>query len=446
MIKGITHDENGNPKVRRSVTTKLAIGLAPGKSGGGPKKLDHIAFLKKEYVDREIIWVEDRRLTEHYSQDGKQCRELWITFLDDDIEQVFPTSYGAYVTRGRWCRGDGETAQRRPNHDKEWNDFQPYKGPCANGGCPFAENGKCKPNGTLYFFLQDFPTLGSLCKLQTTGYQSIAQISSALQDLRAVTGGRLMGVSAKLFVHPDKTVYEQNGQTKTGTKWVWGLQLAAADLRDMGAKMLEATRTFTQIKGELSGRVLEIDEQEEEVAAEMTAEFYPEVAGERKAEVITQQGGGADIKFGDEIEALLTSIGVNQANRRAIVGGVPSDMGLEKLAGILKEIVDIFSARGEKMRAAPAIQKNHKRLPEYLIELKEWQARQQVSPERSRRETAVSATPSRAKNGAGSGEPSPAAEQPDLLNGTEITDADVSADAVPAQQRQQPATTGRFTF
>lgn len=425
-IIGITHDESGNAKVRRSVTTKLAIGLPPEGSRNYPTKLDHIAFLKKVYLNKEIKWVPDEQLTNHY---GNDCRELWVTFFDDDIETVFPTAYRAYVTRGCWCRGDGAKAERRLNHEKEWNDFVPYGGKCANNGCPVAANGGCKPNGTLYFFLQDFPKLGSLCKLQTTGYQSIAQLYSALQDLRAVTGGRLMGVSAKLFVHPDKTVFESQGKTQTGMKWVWGLELAAADLKDMGSKMLEGTRTFREIKGELAGRVLEIDEDEQEVAQEMRSEFYPDQEKPRLPAAAIEADPRVDQLLVDEIHGHLTSVGINQANRTAIIGA--NQPRLKAANDDIKQILYIYRATGEAMKAGEAIKKNERRLGDYAKELTAWYERKKsngngsaaVAPSSNGQQPAEA---SRTGATNGSGDARPAAGQDALF----VTDEDTQ----PAQQ------------
>jgi predicted hydrocarbon binding protein len=394
VIKGITHDLEGRPKVRRSVTTKLAIGLPPEGSRNYPTKLDHIAFLKKVYEGKEIKWVTDEDLTKHYKeQTGNDLvRSLWITFLDDDIETVFPTKWGAYVTRGLFCRGDGETAERRPNFEKQWNPFEPFKGKCANGGCPLAENGACKPNGTLYFFLQDFPKLGSLCKLQTTGWQSIQQIYSALQDLRAVTGGRLLGVSARLFIHPDKTVFESNGKTQTGMKWCWGLELAAADLAGMGTKLLEAAHTFRTIKGELTGRVLEVEEDDAEVAQEMTSEFYPPTSSApapTPATTATVIDALAQ-KAKDDIDGLLTEIGMNQANRLAIYGSV-SPENLAELLKSLRQIVFIFRTTSKPMEAANSIIKNTRRLAAYAEELTKWYEAKKANGNQSPQESAASA-------------------------------------------------------
>lgn len=315
-IIGITHNENGQPKVRRTITTKLAIGLPPDETSNYPKKLDHIVFLKKIYQGKEMKWVIDEELTAHY---GEKCAELYVVLFDDDMEAVLPTMRRAYSARGCFCRGDGVTAERRPGYagkpDDPWNPFQIYKGPCANAGCPIDEAGKCKPTGTMYFMLKDFPSLGSLCKLSTTSEQSIGQLYSALQDLRNVTGGRLMGIHAKLFIHPDKSMYaNNNGKTVSGIKFCWGLSLGAKDFNDMSNKMLEGARAFKEIRGELAGRVIEVEEDETEVAAEMTGEFFPDARQD-------DPPIDPEIALAAGIDALLEAAGgTNKAQRTVAIG------------------------------------------------------------------------------------------------------------------------------
>jgi hypothetical protein len=279
-IVGLTHEKDGSARIHRTVSCKVAIGLAPDEQSNYPKKLDHFAFLKLEMVGREMKWVVDEEKQEHY---GDKCKAVWILFFDNDPDTIFRTEMAAFVKTKCWCRGDGEKAQRRKKVDGQYKgDFEIWDGPCANHGCPDAEsqNGKpaaCKPSGDLYFMLQDFPTLGTICRIHTSSYQSIRQISSALRDLQAVTGGRLMGIACKLFVMPAKSVFVQAGQEKTGTKFVLGLELAARDMPQLMDSMSKTAGMFMGLQKQLKGAVLEVEEEDDELrAGEIAAEFYPE--------------------------------------------------------------------------------------------------------------------------------------------------------------------------
>jgi hypothetical protein len=80
--------------------------------------------------------------------------------IDDDIENVFPSSYAWWTATERKCWGDGITATRRTT---EKPGGQPWT--TCGSGCPELSSGQCKPGGDLRFVLADFPRLGSVCPL-----------------------------------------------------------------------------------------------------------------------------------------------------------------------------------------------------------------------------------------------------------------------------------------
>src|SRR5579862_5172442 len=100
MIIGVTHSNNGRFVQRLSVSTKVAIGLPPNGERNHPTKLDHFVFLRKKKSANQIEWEVDPELTEHY---GTECRELHIMLIDDDIENVFPSSYAWWTALERKC-------------------------------------------------------------------------------------------------------------------------------------------------------------------------------------------------------------------------------------------------------------------------------------------------------------------------------------------------------
>jgi hypothetical protein len=90
MIIGVTHDQDGRAVQRLSVSTKVSIGLPSNGDRNHPTKLDHFVFLGIKKSAHRVGWEVDPGLTEHY---GEDCRDLHIILIDDDIENVFPTSY-----------------------------------------------------------------------------------------------------------------------------------------------------------------------------------------------------------------------------------------------------------------------------------------------------------------------------------------------------------------
>jgi hypothetical protein len=271
MIIGVTHDQDGRVVQRLSVSTKVSIGLPPNGERNHPTKLDHFVFLRKKKSANRVGWEVDPELTEHY---GEECHDLHIMLIDDDIENVFPSSYAWWTATERKCWGDGTNARRRTF---ERPDGEPWT--TCGSGCPELASGQCKPNGDLRFVLADFPRLGSVCRIHTCSYRSIRQIHSALQEIQTFTGGRLAGITAKLTVRPEEATYfdRKEKRKKTSSIWALSLEVEGDDMRKLIANLTENARLFAETRKQLgsNGKVLEVVEDEQEQAPEVAAEFYP---------------------------------------------------------------------------------------------------------------------------------------------------------------------------
>jgi hypothetical protein len=270
MIIGVTHDPDGRVVQRLSVSTKVSIGLPPNGDCNHPTKLDHFVFLRKKKSANRVEWEADPELTRHY---GEQCRELHIMLIDDDIENVFPSSYAWWTATERKCWGDGVTATRRT---AEKPGGQPW--PQCGNGCADLAAGQCKPSGDLRFVLADFPRLGSVCRIHTSSYRSIRQIHSALEEIQTFTGGRLAGITSKLVIRPEEVTYfdRKERRKKTASIWALSLEVEGDDMRKLIANLTENARLFAETRKLLGGgKVLEVVEDEQEQAPELTAEFYP---------------------------------------------------------------------------------------------------------------------------------------------------------------------------
>src|ERR1017187_9570517 len=269
MIIGVTHDQDGRVIQRLSVSTKVSIGLPPNGDCNHPTKLDHFVFLRKKKSANRVGWEVDPELTEHY---GGECRELHIMLIDDDIENVFPSSYAWWTATERKCWGDGTSATRRT---AEKPGGQPWT--TCGSGCPELTAGQCKPSGDLRFVLADFPRLGSVCRIHTCSYRSIRQIHSALQEIQTFTGGRLAGITAKLTVRPEEAIYfdRKEKRKKTSSIWALSLEVEGDDMRKLIANLTENARLFAETRKLLGsgGKVFEVVEDEQERAPEVGAEF-----------------------------------------------------------------------------------------------------------------------------------------------------------------------------
>ncbi len=144
---------------------------------------------------------------------GEQPRELDIMFPVDDDEAVASQYYRAYsASRGLVCKGDGETADQMVDADildatgeavlvnKDTQRVQRDEVPCMGRDCPHYEKAMCRELMTLQFLLPNVPGLG-IWQIDTSSWNSITHVNSALQMLRA-TAGRIHSIPLKLVLIP----------------------------------------------------------------------------------------------------------------------------------------------------------------------------------------------------------------------------------------------------
>lgn len=271
MIFGVTHDSDGRAALRLAVSTKVAIGMPPQGDRNYPSKLDHFVFLRKNKTAKGVEWEPDQELMKHY---GSECKSFEIMLIDDDIDNVFSTAYSWWTPTERKCWGDGTQATpRTPEHPTG----EPWT-PCGSQ-CADLTAGLCKPSGDLRFVLADFPRLGSVCRIHTSSYRSIRQIHSALEEIQTFTGGRLASITAKLVVRPEQISYfdRKERRKKTTTIWALSLEVDGDDIRKLVAKLTGNARLFAETRKSLgwADRAIQVAEDEDEQAPEITAEFYP---------------------------------------------------------------------------------------------------------------------------------------------------------------------------
>ena len=345
-IFGLTHKTDGTAILRRSVTTKLAIGLPPKDKNDHPHRLDHFIFQRKGQrgsgMSAEVLWEIDLEKTEHY---GKGCREVEIILLDNEPDRIFRTEYAWWTATQKQCWGDGETATRRTPHDPRGETWEP----CANDDCLDLLEERCRPSGDLYFLLADYPTLGTVCKLHTSSYQSIREIHAALEDIRNHTNGRLIGLRIKLFVRPEKNAYrDDQGNRKSGTKHVLGLELAANDVKQFASQTLATPETSEAVDRQLAGHEIEIDDPEEEQASTLKAEFYPATDIKPAPSPAASSEGSKDnqdagqrplLALKGRIESAFSDLRLNTAQRVGLLDQYQSDLPalLERLTRAMEK-------------------------------------------------------------------------------------------------------------
>jgi hypothetical protein len=174
---------------------------------------------------------------------GKEPTSITIALASEDVEQVAPLYYRAYGAGEKLvCKGDGETAQRSIK-DSGTRQQVECLGP---ENCEYAmsrgRGGKpgCKAVLNFQFFLPDVPVM-QVFQINTSSFNSIVNINSALDILRSVAG-RISLVPVELVLKPQDAVEPDTG--KKITIYVLDMVIAAG-LRDLD-KLQPLTRQ-TQI-------------------------------------------------------------------------------------------------------------------------------------------------------------------------------------------------------
>lgn len=169
-----------------------------------PAKLDHFLF----DPDDESLIPEFNRIY------GDKPKQLKICFPSDDLETVFPQHYKCYGSSGLLCKGDGEMATRFGQGEDE---SVSCPGPSE---CAFATahgvSGKtgCKQVASLQFFLPDLPVMQTF-QIDTTSYNSIIKLNSAINLLQTLKSGRISFIPVDLVLREQEATNPESGKKIT---------------------------------------------------------------------------------------------------------------------------------------------------------------------------------------------------------------------------------------
>ena len=330
-ILGLTHDETGTALQQLPVTIKVAIGEGPepGKENSHPRRLDHFVFKRKTLQGQDVVWVPASDIAQAH---GEKPTELGIIFLNDDPREVFRTEYALWTTSVCKCHGElvqiangggpryemraTRRTQKHPEGEAWPGSYKYIDGPkkgqpveeCGDG-CPDLDRGECRPSGDLYFILEKFPTFGAICRLHTSSYRSIRNLSNGLMQIRRLNGGRLTGIKAVLKASPERISYsDRDGTRHTSVAYILSLEIGGRDLRTLVANMTEPVRLLGEGRAALSlpqGVQYVAREADAERAREIAGEFYPN--GEAAAEELVEPAIGQGEK--DEQLARILRVG-----------------------------------------------------------------------------------------------------------------------------------------
>jgi recombination directionality factor gp3-like protein len=356
-ILGLTHNENGAALEKLPVAIKVAIGEGPepGKENSHPRRLDHFVFKRKTLQGQDVVWVSAPDIEQAH---GEKPTELGIIFLNHDPREVLRTEYALWTPAGCKCHGElvqiangdgpryemqaNRRTQKHPEGEAWPGSYKYIDGPkkgqpveACGDGCPDLERGDCRPSGDLYFILEKFPTFGAICRLHTSSYRSIRNLSNGLMQIRRLNGGRLTGIKATLKASPERISYsDRDGTRHTSVAYILSLEIGGRDLRTLVANMTEPVRFLGDGRAafELSGGVqYVVRETDGDRAQEISGEFYPN--GEHAGKESQRSNTGESEK--DEqlarISELARRLGFNEAKTKMLLGQSLGDLaGLER--------------------------------------------------------------------------------------------------------------------
>jgi hypothetical protein len=344
-ILGLTHDENGTALEKLPITIKVAIGEGPepGKENSHPRRLDHFVFKRKTLRGQDVVWMPAQDIAQAHEE---KPSELGIIFLNDDPREVLRTEYALWTPSGCKCHGElvqisnggphyemraTRRTQKHPEGEAWPGSYKYIDGPkkgqpveACGDGCPDLDRGDCKPSGDLYFILEKFPTFGAICRLHTSSYRSIRNLSNGLMQIRRLNGGRLTGIKAILKASPEKISYsDRDGTRHSSVAYILSLEIGGTDLRTLVATMTEPARLLSESRPAIDlshGVQYVVHETDAERAKEISGEFYPSSDGAADASAEPSSGQSEKDEQLARICELTRRLGYNDAKAKMLIG------------------------------------------------------------------------------------------------------------------------------
>ena len=176
---------------------------------------------------------------------------------------------------------------------------------------------------------------GAICRLHTSSYRSIRNLSNGLMQIRRLNGGRLTGIKAILKATPEKISYsDQDGTRHTSVAYILSLEIGATDLRTLVTNMTEPIRYLDEGRAALDlprGVQYVVRETDAERCEEIAGEFYPngEAAAKESVEPAIEHSE-RDEQHG-RICQLARRLGYNNAKTTMLIGQSAGNLaGLER--------------------------------------------------------------------------------------------------------------------
>jgi hypothetical protein len=269
MIKGI------KPQMRERGRITIGKKGAPNASGRGRKtvRFDHFVFTTTDKDETTDDYILDDAMNERY---GKDCREIPVRFLSDNITEIFHTSYMKYTASGLKLMGDGENWIQYNADGTRTYITDP------NGDHGFLDDPDVKPHGILTVLVDGQEGVGSVYRWRTTGWNSINGMLASLalcSEIAKRSGGRIAFL-------PMMLVYSTKWVTPKGQSTKKKIPVITCEFRGTIEQLQERSRDAMQYLSSpdtpdvaqlASANMYDVDDETLEEQKDVAGEFAPGV-------------------------------------------------------------------------------------------------------------------------------------------------------------------------
>lgn len=275
MIKGLA--------ITPPVLGRISIGRVVEKNGKRlPEKDDQFTITTQvQNPEGWLLHPLDGTLREAAGTD--KLRSIPVRMLFNDPALNLRAEYTLFDRKqGRpLCMGNGETCRRQTEHGAQQ---LPCPGPDA---CELGRNGNCKPYGRLHVRIGDSDEVGTFV-FRTTGFNSIRTLAARLRYYQAVSGDLLACLPLELKLRGKSTaqshrtpIYYVDLTVRDGMSLEEAVDQARATSESRWKHGIDQERLDEAARQGFANATFEHDDQE---AAEVLEEFYPEHSSSRDDE------------------------------------------------------------------------------------------------------------------------------------------------------------------
>lgn len=269
MIKGI------KPQMRERGRITIGKKGAPNASRRGRKtvRFDHFVFTTTDKDETTDDYILDDAMNERY---GKDCKEIPVRFLSDNITEIFHTSYMKYTASGLKLMGDGENWIQYNADGTRTYITDP------NGDHGFLNDPDVKPHGILTVLVDGQEGVGSVYRWRTTGWNSIHGMLSSL----AMCTGIAKRAGGRIAFLPMMLVYSTKWVTPKGQGTKKKIPVITCEFRGTIEQLQERSRDAMQylsapdapdVTQLASANVYDVDDETLEEQKDVAGEFAPGV-------------------------------------------------------------------------------------------------------------------------------------------------------------------------